>query len=98
MRIEEIYEYDVNDGSTREFGEERPGEGPDERRRWCVVAVLTLPKIECKEGGETDAQAADRGNDGWEVDHGVEAGKRGNGWVDEEGAEATLTIDETGWV
>ncbi|KAL9618939.1 MAG: hypothetical protein Q9160_006403 [Pyrenula sp. 1 TL-2023] len=50
LAIEEIYELDVNDGSKREFLEERPREGREEARRWCVVAVLTLRGGEEREG------------------------------------------------
>lgn len=40
LKIEDIFEFDV-DGSKREWlWWERPGEGKFEAKRWCVVAVL----------------------------------------------------------
>lgn len=46
FRVERIYERDLNaegsDGGEvrREWVVEREGEGPENRKRWCVVAVL----------------------------------------------------------
>lgn len=49
METEQIYERDLNavteDGGEvkREWKPAREGEGPENRQRWCVVAVLRLP-------------------------------------------------------
>ena len=46
LRIERIYERDLNSATEdekevrREWVPVRAGEGPENRRRWCVVAVL----------------------------------------------------------
>lgn len=46
MVIERIYERDLNSGGEdgrevrREWTPVREGEGPENRKRWCVVAVL----------------------------------------------------------
>ena len=51
MEIEQIYERDLNavaeDGGEvrREWKSAREGEGPENRQRWCVVAVLRIPPI-----------------------------------------------------
>jgi EEF1A N-terminal glycine/lysine methyltransferase len=39
LKIEEIYEVDV-DGQRRDWQKARPGEGKEEAKRWCVVAIL----------------------------------------------------------
>lgn len=49
MEIEQIYERDLvgmaEDGGevTREWKTAREGEGPENRQRWCVVAILRIP-------------------------------------------------------
>lgn len=46
LEIERIYERDLNAGGQdgkevrRDWVSEREGEGPENRRRWCVVALL----------------------------------------------------------
>lgn len=45
LLVEQIWERDVNATSeegvvTREWMPVRPGEGPENRARWCVVAFL----------------------------------------------------------
>lgn len=47
LEIEKIYERDLNSSLDEEGGElrrewvsEREGEGVENRRRWCVIAVL----------------------------------------------------------
>jgi hypothetical protein len=39
LKIEEIYEIDV-DGQRRPWQNARPGEGKEESKKWCVVAIL----------------------------------------------------------
>lgn len=39
LEIEEIYEIDV-DGQRRPWQNARPGEGKEESKKWCVVAIL----------------------------------------------------------
>ena len=46
LEIERIYERDLNSGTEdgkevrRDWVPEREGEGPENRKRWCVVALL----------------------------------------------------------
>ncbi|KAB8270911.1 hypothetical protein BDV30DRAFT_157742 [Aspergillus minisclerotigenes] len=46
LEIERIYERDLNSGAEdgkevrRDWAPEREGEGPENRRRWCVIALL----------------------------------------------------------
>lgn len=48
LEVECIYERDLNgeapDGGDvrRDWMPEREGEGPENRKRWCVIAVLTV--------------------------------------------------------
>jgi nicotinamide N-methyltransferase len=42
LKVEEIYEVDVN-GQRRDWQKARPGEGKEEAKKWCVVAVLLPP-------------------------------------------------------
>jgi EEF1A N-terminal glycine/lysine methyltransferase len=42
LKIEEIYEVDVN-GQRRQWQKARPGEGKEESKKWCVVAILVPP-------------------------------------------------------
>lgn len=39
LKIEQIYEIDVN-GQTRDWKRVRSGEGKEETKKWCVVAIL----------------------------------------------------------
>jgi hypothetical protein len=39
LKVEEIYEIDV-DGQRRPWQNARPGEGKEESKKWCVVAIL----------------------------------------------------------
>lgn len=41
FKIQELFEVDV-DGQRREWQRMRPGEGREETKRWCVVAILLV--------------------------------------------------------
>lgn len=43
LEIEEIYEVDIN-GQRRPWQKARPGEGREESKMWCVVAILVPPQ------------------------------------------------------
>lgn len=42
VKVEEIFEIDVN-GRRREWERVKPGEGKEEAKKWCVVAILVRP-------------------------------------------------------
>jgi hypothetical protein len=42
VKVEEIFEIDVN-GRRREWERTRLGEGKEEAKKWCVVAILVRP-------------------------------------------------------
>lgn len=42
LKVEEIFEFDVN-GRRREWERAKPGEGKEEAKKWCVVAILVRP-------------------------------------------------------
>lgn len=86
LKLEHIYELHISTGRTREFcEEERPGEGKEESRRWCVVGVLTSSASpECNwesEGMEVESEGGD-----------------GDRAKEEGSATATLSVDEVGWI